>query len=174
MDAPGLSPRTTELWRELDLLMTFHERVESRFALLFGVDAALIGALANVTPPLHQLTAFRASMVVVALSVISVSVFRIYRGLFPRLGGPMNSMLYFRSISAYNEEDYASEWRTLVSTQLVDDLSRQVWRNARLVTEKFRNLRSAFSLTIFALAPWALSVAIFTWGEAATKPLTYR
>jgi hypothetical protein len=173
-EAPGLSARTTELWRELDLLMTFHERVESRFALLFGVNAALIGALANVTSPLSQLTVWRTVMMLVTLTIIGASILRVYRGLFPRLGGPMNSILYFRSIAAYDEEDYAREWQAVGAAELIDDLSRQVWRNGRLVTEKFRNLRAAFSLTVFALVPWAVSISMFTWGHAAAKLLMSR
>ncbi len=173
-EALGLSHRTTELWRELDLIMTFHERVESRFALLFGVNGALLATLAGATPPLHELTVIRAALVFLTVFMVGTSIACIYRGLFPRLSGPMNSLLYFRSVAAYLEEDYAGEWQAVDATQLVDDLARQVWQNARLVTAKFRNLRAAFSLTVAALVPWAVAVAALTWGEASAKSLIGR
>src|SRR3954451_24853998 len=146
VESPGFSRTTVELWRELDLIMTFHERAETRFSLLFGVNAALLAALAGEVPPLRDLTSIRAAFVVLTVLMLGAAITRIYRGLFPRLSGPMNSLLYFRSVAAYSEEDYAGEWRAVGAARLEDDLARQVWQNARVVTAKFHNLRTAFSL----------------------------
>ncbi len=173
-EAEGLSTRTTELWRELDLIMTFHERVESRFALLFGVNAALLATLAGAAPPPHQLGLMRGSLIVVTIVLLAVSIAQVYRGLFPNLGGPMNSVIYFRSVAAYIEDDYVREWQQVNATQLVDDLARQAWQNARVVTAKFRRLKAGFGFTLAALVPWAVALEVLTWGEATAKSLISR
>jgi hypothetical protein len=173
-EAEGLSPRTTELWRELDLIMTFHERVEARFALLFGVNAALLATLANAAPPPHQLGWIRATLIVVTIATLATSIAHIYRGLFPNLRGPMNSLIYFRSVAAYMVDDYVREWQGISATQLLDDLARQVWQNSRVVTAKFRRLKAAFAFTVGALVPWAIALEVMTWGESTAKSLIGR
>lgn len=146
--------------KQLDRILGFFPRVESKASFLFAVDTALLGALA-VNLQKHDLQVwYQVACVGLSAVLIALSFYCVYRCIFPSLGGGHASLVYFREIARMREAEYLNAMKALQPQQLIDDCLSQVWRNSEILTEKFDWAKRSFVLTGFALVPWSISLVL--------------
>lgn len=170
MDA---SARLAAAAAQLDRILGFFPRVETKLSLVLGVDAALLGLLAANVPGARQL-AWHMAFAVVPVLLIGESLRQVYLGSFPNLAGGQRSLIYFREVADRTEPAYLAEFGTLTDEALAQDLLSQTWRNACILREKFDHLKRAFQLTAWALLPWAVTLAMFAAARADARALFSR
>lgn len=62
--------------------------------------------------------------------------------------------MYFGEIAKRTEVDFIEKYGSAPEEQLKRDLLGQVWRNAEIVTAKYRHLKQASAGVAAGLAPW--------------------
>lgn len=139
---------------QLDRVLSFFSRVESKASALFAVDTGMLGLLALNARMGDFSIWYVASLYVVAATLISTTLVFLYRATFPQLKGGASSLIYFREIGATTEAKYIDAMRACDEDRYTDELLGQVWRNSEILTQKFDALKSAFFWTAIAVLPW--------------------
>ena len=140
---------------QLDRVLSFFERTDSKITGLFAVDAGVL-AISGLNVHLDDLNECKV-MVALGLSsaMLVASLFQLYIAYSPHLsGGSRSSLVYFRDIGSLSENDYIQKVRAQNDSERMDDLLSQVWRNSEILTIKFRKLKWAFRFTALSLIPW--------------------
>lgn len=158
---------------QLNLVLGFFVRVESRLALMLGVDLSMLAFLASHAPPASELGA-RYYLALVPVFFIAGSLVHVWLGFFPKLDGPKQSLVYFGTLSARPESEYIAAFRALSDDEYISDLLSQTWHNARILTEKFVHLKLAFRWMLFAILPWLYVLGMFTAANVAATGLLPR
>lgn len=146
---------------QLDRVLGFFSRVDSKVTALFAVDTAMLGTLAaNAKAESFSVWYFGLANVV-AIVALAASLYLLYQAYFPQLKGGANSLVYFREIACMTEYNYIAEMEKCDDERYAKDLLAQVRRNSEILTIKFQSLKHVLWATAIALPPWlaALSAA---------------
>lgn len=166
-------PNLERAYRQLDLVLSFFDRAETRLSFVFGIDVAMIGLLASAAPPWQMLRPYMALAAIPVLLLV-MSLIHGYFGLFPRLKGPSRSVVFFGRIAGMKAAEYIATWRNTSDDNLEREVLEQVWRNATILAEKFRRLKTAFLYTAVSVIPWAVSFAVLLWADSSAKSIIGR
>jgi len=152
---------------QLDRVLGFFPRVDSKISALFAVDTGMLALLA-----MNAQAADFGSWYIVALNAISVlllgtSIVFLYRASFPQMKGGSGSLVYFREIGKLTEANYIGAMSAYDDERLARDLMGQVWRNSEILTEKFEALKHAFWAAGAALLPWLGALTAASLNHAA-------
>lgn len=146
--------------RRLDRLLDWVGRSDTKFSVVLGVDAGMLGFLATSVPtsaaPIGPLAVAAVSVALLVASLVFV-----YRGTYPRTEGPDGSLVYFGSIAREDFEDLRTRFRACSSDDHLDDVLEQVHRNSEIVDRKFTELRRAYGCLLLAVVPWAVTLFLF-------------
>lgn len=149
-------------WSELNLVLSFFGRVDTKLSVVLGIDLGMVGLLLSKLP--SQLTEInligRWSLLVFVLNTV-VSLIQLYRGSFPNIVGGTESLTYFRAIAKRREVTFVDEFSAQTSEQLARDVLCQVWRNSEILSQKFTCLKWAYIAMAIAIIPWVICLLGF-------------
>jgi hypothetical protein len=143
---------------QLDRVLGFFARVDSKASFLFAFNATLLG----VEAVNFQVSDIHVWYLVVpaALTVLLIvaSVYFLYVCAFPHLKGGSQSLVYFREIAGRTEANFIDEFLKVSNAQFAKDLLGQVWRNSEILKIKFNAIKVAFIISIISMIPllWCL------------------
>lgn len=139
---------------QLDRVQSFVPRIDSRVSALFAITSAQ-AAVAVLNLQVHELTLWWIGGPA-ALYAISLlwTLWHLYWCTHPTLKGGSGSLVYFGEIAKRTEVDFIEKYGSAPEEQLKRDLLGQVWRNAEIVTAKYRHLKQASAGVAAGLAPW--------------------
>lgn len=145
--------------KQLDRVLNFFPRVDSKVTGLFAVASAELAVLLlNL-----QFGDFDRWYVAISVSatclLLCLAFVWLYRCSFPHLEGGKGSLIYFQEIAVRTESDYLREVLAADPERLVDDLIAQVWRNSEILKLKFSYLRKASIALVWSLLPFAIAIA---------------
>lgn len=146
--------------KQLDRVLSFFARVESKISALFAVNTALLAVLAVNAKEDDLLTWYLPLLGAVSITAITASLYFLYRSSYPNLKGGEDSLIYFRSIASRTEQKYIDAALACDEDGLARELLAQVWRNSVILKDKFESLRLAFCLTAGALPFWFLTLLL--------------
>lgn len=146
---------------QLNLVLSFFSRVDSKASVVLALDTAMAGYLASRLPSAKAIPSWLLPFPILAFVLIGLSIWKLYRVTFPNLIGGNRSLVYFREIAARTESKFIDEFAAQVEGDYAKDLLGQAWRNSEILVAKFGHLKLAFIFMALAVAPWALSLAIF-------------
>ena len=145
----------------LDRQLEWIRASDSKIPPLAILNAAMLAAVVALAPQFGCWTTaiwlssgayaalFSGSLALLALSVI------------PRMGRSKGSVVYFDSVRRVSLRSYRRQVRRLTDEDYFSDLIEQSYRNAKIAGVKFRRMRTAMALWIFAAIPWALTIYLF-------------
>jgi hypothetical protein len=141
---------------QLDRVLGFFARVETKASFIFAIDSTLLALVAvNI-----QFEDLRNWLVVtpaaICLLFVAVSLIYVYRCSFPSLIGGSNSLIYFREIAKRREVEFIEQFSDADEEAYARDLMGQIWRNSEILSAKFKAIKIAFILTGISLLPWFL------------------
>lgn len=140
--------------RQLDRVLGFLPRVESKISGLFAVNIGMLALLAMNAAGGDLHVWYLVVLYVLAIGLVGWSIVELYRASFPQLEGGAGSLIYFREIAARTESDYIKAALAADEELLAEQLLAQVWRNSEIARKKFDCAKSAFRATALALVPW--------------------
>lgn len=149
---------------QLDRILTFFARVDSRASMLFAANSAILGVLAARVDVKH-LEDWQIS-VPAALSLIAIvySFGSLYLCAYPNTRGGNGSNVFFGSIARKTESAFVDEFRRLSEEEWLRDLAAQIWRNSEILCLKYKFLKNAMISTTLGLIPWAVFISLTRFG----------
>lgn len=156
----GQSDRVNVAWQQLNLVLGFFSRIDTKLSVVLGINLGMLALLATRALTPKEMTPLAAGTGVAFVIALGFSFRHLWVGAFPHLGGGTSSLVYFRSIATMRESDYRRAYAALSADELADDLLNQCWRNSKILTCKFHSLRYAYIATLLAVLPWVLLIAV--------------
>src|SRR3989344_1651808 len=140
---------------QLDRILSFFGRAESKATALFAVNLGMLGLSAINT----SWDALADSIVIIEglgmLGLLGISFWFEYWALFPELRPKSSSSLvYFGAISRRDCEEYVRRMTEISEEEYVKEILEHVWRNSDIVSKKFAYVKYAFWATAAALPLW--------------------
>ncbi len=155
---------------ELQLVLSFFPRVESKFSVILAIDTGMIGFLAANAPPFRAFSTWMLLSNGATVLLLAASLALLYRGSFPNLKGGESSLVYFREIAKRREHHFIETFSAQTEKQYGHDLLAQVWRNSEILTVKYDSLKLAFTFLALAILPWIVTLALFAAYNGGTHP----
>ncbi len=144
------------LARQLDWI----KAVEAKVSVLVAMNVATLGVLVTRIPEqpnnwwLVGLFAFLGGGCFVTSLVFCLLAS------FPRTKSPNLSLLFFGSISDHSSEEYTKRFGSLTENDYLDDVLKQVYRNAEIAGVKFGNVKCATGFLLGGILPWLVSLYV--------------
>jgi hypothetical protein len=151
---------------QLNLVLSFFPRVDGKLSTILAINTGMLGALAASTPSLQNTEWWLAIAPVITFILLFASYVNLYRGGFPDVKGGRDSIVYFGEISRRTESKFIEAYISQSDDALRRELLGQVWRNSEILREKYTCLKLAFQFMAGAVAPWALTLALFAVEKA--------
>jgi hypothetical protein len=146
--------------RRLDRNLDWVGRSDTKFSLVLGVDAGMLGFLA--TSVSHGAVPIMTLVVAtLATALLVASLIFVYRGTYPRTKGPGGSLVYFGSVAGEELDDFKARFLACDVRGHLDDVLGQVHRNAEILDRKFAELQRAYWCLLAAIIPWAITLHLF-------------
>jgi len=147
---------------QLDLVLSFFPRVDTKASVVLAVDTGMAGYLATRLSVSTLMLSWQLLIPLVAFVLIGLSFWHLYKVAFPNLKGGNQSLVYFREIAKRTEAKFIDEFMAQKDDAYVKDLLGQAWRNSEILTEKFNHLQLAFLLMAAAIIPWTIAIAVIS------------
>jgi hypothetical protein len=148
------SERVSAAWNQLNLVLGFFSRIDTKASVILGLDVGMIAVLFARIPPLAQITLLQCAFATPFFIAVIFSFSRLHFGSRPHLNGGTNSLVYFRTIAQMQESEFISACGRRSETEFAADLLEQVWRNSKILNEKFDALQYAQYTMVLAAIPW--------------------
>ena len=150
------------LYAQLDRLMGFFPRIDSKATFLLAIDFAMLGVLAKAFPLFH-LASPRGVFAIVAGVLLSLSLGKLCVAFLPHFdSGEHTSIVYFKDIASLGWRGYHHAVATISDDELIDDLTCQIWRNSEILKIKFAAAEAALIFMLIALPFWLMMLAAVT------------
>jgi len=146
---------------QLNLVLSFFPRVDSKASVVLAVDTAMLGYLASKIPQLKWPLSWPLLIPLAAFLLIFLSIWHLYKAAFPVLKGGSSSLVYFREIAARTEAKFIEEFSAQEASGYAKELLAQAWRNSEILIEKFNHLKRAFLFMALSVVPWTIALVQF-------------
>lgn len=144
--------------RQLDRVLEFLPRAETKVSVLVAVNTAMLGALAINARTDDFSVAHLGALYLAVLGLLGISWWKLYSASHPKLDGGHGSLIYFGAIAKRTEADYLAAAKQCTEEEYIEDLLKQIWVVSTFVKEKYHNVRMAFIMTACAVPFWVLAV----------------
>lgn len=128
---------------------------------VFAVDAAMLGVLGLRLPSLETMSPLVVILWGLSVAALLGSMLCLGLVVFPRLSGPKDSIIFFGTAARMEEATYIQRLTSQATDNLLNDISRQAFRNAEIAAAKYSHLRLAM-IGMFAGLPLWLGALIAT------------
>jgi hypothetical protein len=157
---PNQNDRVNAAWQQLNLVLSFFSRVDTKLSVVLGINLGMLAMLAARLPKADDFTLLVAVVGAAFVTPLIVSFWHIWHGYFPDLRGGTGSLIYFHPISEMTENEFRNACISRSIQELEDDILNQCWRNAKILTCKFYSLRHAYVAALVAIVPWMALIAV--------------
>lgn len=145
--------------RQLDRVLAFFPRIESRINGLFGVNT-LIFVIATVNLSAGDFRIWYVTLPAIALTIgLMISYFHLLRANFPDVNGGESRLVFFKTIKERTEIAYRDALTASSDAQFRDDLIGQIWRNSCILCDKYKFVKKAIIATTISLVPFFVFLA---------------
>lgn len=144
--------------RTLHWIATADAKVGVAMALVTAMLGGLAAAFAASDVTKHTAWSYLATLS--AAGTLVMAVFCAAMAAIPRIRGPLHSMIFFARIQEHSIEDYVNQVEHLTEKQLLNDLARQIHRNAEIACEKHSWVRNSLLWSFWGAIPWALAIVL--------------
>ncbi len=144
--------------KNLERLLEWNSRYDTRASLLLGITIAMMGALASSFYQVGDRTWLIYLVAGISALALIGSLFVLYQGFFPRTKAPNDSLVYFGTIAQIDSTAYIDSFSKLTPQSYLDDLLNQCHINARIVNTKFERLKWSLRLLAVCLLPWTCAL----------------
>ncbi len=131
---------------------------DSRAAFIAGIDIAMAGYLIEQVSHSELWNTLSILSAPIALGLIFFSLFYIYKGQYPNVTSPNDSVLFFGTISKKYLDVFQKKIDTLTTEEYLDDLNSQTHANSLILSKKFSFLQTSMTSTVVSVVPWLISL----------------
>jgi len=144
------------LARNLDWIVA----ADAKIPPVFAITVAMLGVLVAMLPSANRWTPCVAILAFLAGVALLLSIACLAVASFPRLKGPKGSIVYFGAIITKTEDDYIKEISMGPTSELIEDIARQAYRNAEIAAAKYAAIKWAIALMFGSIPFWVIAVGL--------------
>lgn len=149
---------------QLDRLMGFFPRIDSKATALFAFDVALL-TLLGLNFPFKNPPVLVICLGLAVLLLSMTSLICLYSAFFPHLKSTATaSTLFFGDIANISASTYLQRVTNQTKDDLLADVIGQIHRNSEILSAKFKAVMLATVFTGIAVLPWLGLVLILSVG----------
>jgi len=133
---------------------------EVKVGVIVAIDTALLGSLgaAFSSSGTAVRTVWAYLWTVGAGVAAAAGLFCAAMAVLPRLNGPAKSLVFFGRVGALDEPEYIERFKSATDTQLLEDWTTQIHRNAQIACDKFAWVRASMYWSFISVAPWFAAI----------------
>ncbi|MGQ2968891.1 MAG: Pycsar system effector family protein [Allorhizobium sp.] len=157
--------------RQLAAVQTFFPRLDGKVTTLFGIASAqFVVLLLNLT--IEDLKHWYLAFLIGLYCLLYLAGLGwLYVCTHPHLAAGSRALTFFGHVAQLGENEFVVEYTSLTPEQLLNDLSRQIWRNSQIVAQKFKYLRNASTAILASSLPWLIIIIFKTIAAGALPEL---
>lgn len=152
----------------LDRQIAWIASADNKIPPVFAIAAAMLGVLCALAPSLSGWSIGPAIWSTIAALLLVASIVFLVIAAWPRLSGPQGSVVFFGGISNKSEEQVVKQLNFGITPELIDDIFRQIHRNAEIASVKYSNIRYSMWCLFGSLVPWLVAIWLLYPGYTVT------
>ena len=136
---------------------------EVKVGVIVAIDTAMLGVLGAAFSS-SSTSSHSANAVCMYLWTVSAGV-AIVAGLLcaamamlPRVDGPVKALVFFGRVGALGGADYIERFKSATDTELLEDWTAQIHRNAQIACTKFAWVRASMCWSFISVVPWFIAI----------------
>ena len=129
---------------------------DNKIGLVLGIDTAMLGFLVASASKKYVFGSIVLLFISISCILILVSLFMVSLASFPRTSGSKNSIIFFKSVSTYDLDQYQDRIVNLTNEIYFEDLIHQCYYNAKITSQKFKWVRYSMFSLYFSIIPWLI------------------
>lgn len=143
--------------RVLDLQLAWIAAVDGKTPIVIGMATAMLAALFAVAPGHSTVTVQDGAWLVAGAPLLIACLYNCMRATSPQTDGPVGSMIFFGGIADLPLSQYCEKVGRREKEEHLNDLCRQVHRNACIASHKFRSVQTAMKCLFWGTGPWLVA-----------------
>lgn len=135
---------------------------EIKVGVIVAIDIAMLGGLAAAFTTSDQVarTAWTYLCTLGSAVSLAIAIFCAAMSVLPRVNGPARSFIFFGCIAEMDSATYMDKFQKATGTNLLDDLTAQIHRNAEIALTKFAWVRKSMGWSFFSVIPWTAAIVM--------------
>lgn len=133
---------------------------EVKVGVIVAINTALLGSLgaAFSSSEAAARTAWTYFWTVSAGGAVAAGIFCAAMAVLPRLNGPAKSLVFFGRVGSLDQAEYFEMFKNASETQLLEDWTAQIHRNAQIACNKFAWVRKSMYWSFLSVVPWFAAI----------------
>lgn len=141
----------------LDKQLGWIKGADAKIAVAITLDIGAFAVLATAYASCKNISEWAILLSILSSILITIALFSAAMSLFPRVGGPKDSLVFFGTISSMKAEDYEANLNSASFCDLHSDIAAQIHRNAEIANAKHAWVRRSMCWSFLATLPWIVS-----------------
>ena len=133
---------------------------EVKVAVIVAIDTALLGSVGVAYAGVNAAdrTPWAYIWAVSAGFGAAAGIFCAAVAVLPRRNGPAKSLVFFGLVGSLDQAEYFEKFKDATETELLEDWTAQIHRNAQIAGEKFSWVRVSMFWSFISVLPWFASI----------------
>ncbi|WP_157654844.1 Pycsar system effector family protein [Burkholderia ubonensis] len=161
-DNSGLEKRISTAQWILERNLAWIAAAEVKVGVVVSLNIAMLGGLSAAFGAAQQKPAISIASTLIAAALSFTALICCALCVFPRVDGPVRSLLFFGRIAKEHRFDYVNALKTTTAEQILADWAEQIHRNADIALIKHTWVKKAMFFSFFCTPSWALSIYLLT------------
>lgn len=133
---------------------------EVKVGVIVAIDTAMLGGLVAAFSAADGVarTAWAWFFNIGAAIALGSALFCAAMAVLPRVNGPDKSLLFFGRVASFTDVDYIESFKKATDTDLLEDWTAQIHRNAQIACDKFSWVRTSMWWSFLSVMPWFAAI----------------
>jgi len=147
--------------KNLERLLAHIKSVDNKCILLLGMNTAMLGILANSANSVCHWDFLKGVITIFTIFVLLTSLLLTFLGSYPQTKGPKKSLILYNTIVEKDYEKFENDFLILDAKVYIKDILKQCYRNAEILSNKYKRLKRAYCLLFIGLISWTINIYLF-------------
>lgn len=136
---------------------------EVKVGVIVAIDTAMLGGLGAAFSAADGSTRTQWAwfFTIAATICLGSGLFCAAMAVLPRVTGPAKSLLFFGRVGQCVDVDYMQAFKAATDTELLEDWTAQIHRNAQIACDKFAWVRKSMWWSFLSVLPWFPAIIAF-------------
>lgn len=152
--------RLALMQENLDRVIEWVARLDTKASIVLGIDLALVGFLGRRGSDALNGGFWPAAMFIATVALVGASLWFLGVATFPRTDPPRPSVFFFGSVAKGTAESYQEGIASMTEDEFIKDTAGQIHTLSSLVTSKFKAVQRALICLFVSIAPWLSTVVL--------------
>lgn len=144
----------------LERQLAWASAAEVKVGVVVTLQVAMLGGLGAAFSVATKKSTWAYGSAVACVIAAVVALFCAALAVYPNTRGPNSSLFFFAKIAGMAEADYSVKFAAATETELLQDLTAQIHRNAEIACVKHGWVSKAMMVSFMSAIPWLIAVGM--------------